>query len=59
MVALIAKATFPYNGLALTPGDLFEAVSERDAETLRLLDKAEDAPKPKRRYQRRDLVSEP
>lgn len=73
MVKLIAKASFPYNGRSFTAGDLVEALSERDAEILRLLGKAEDAPRLRRKdltaastipsstrtYRRRDLVAEP
>ncbi len=58
VVTLIATADFPYNGRSLHPGDRFDAVSERDAQTLRLLRKAEDAPRVKRAYRRRDLVPE-
>ena len=58
MVALIATSDFPYNGRTLHPGDLFEAVSEQDARTLKLLKKADDAPRQKRQYRRRDLVPE-
>jgi hypothetical protein len=81
-VSLIAKVDVRYAGRNLRSGEAFEAVSERDATTLKLLGKADDPPKPrkttlarkdlvaapsdadpspvrpKRQYQRRDLVAE-
>lgn len=72
MISLVATSSFPYDGKNLSAGDTFEAC-ERDAQTLRLLKKAIDAPtrsylakvlvpdasKPKRgRYRRRDLRSD-
>ena len=57
-VNLIAKSDFPYNGRSWMPGDLFEAVSEQDANTLRLLGKADDAPR-LRKTSRKDLTSDP
>jgi len=42
-VSLVATAEFPYDGRKLCKGDAFTA-SERDAKTLKLLQKAIDAP---------------
>ena len=57
MVDLIATADFPYAGRSLKAGDIFQAVSERDAETLRLLRKAEDAPS-LREFSHKDLTAD-
>lgn len=42
-VSLVALTEFPYDGRKLCTGDQFTA-SERDAQTLKLLQKAVDAP---------------
>lgn len=58
-VSLIAKSAFPYNGRSLKSGDLFDAVSERDADTLKLIGKADDAPRLRKpAYTRKDVTAE-
>jgi hypothetical protein len=45
MVSLIATESYPYAGRSLSAGDAFDA-SEKDANLLKLLKKAVDAPQP-------------
>lgn len=55
---LIATASYPYAGRSLSTGDAFEA-SERDAQTLKLIGRAVDAPSegpPVHAIQTRDLT---
>jgi hypothetical protein len=53
MVNLIAKMAFPYCGRSLSIGDRFSA-TEKDAATLKLIGRAVDAP----RLRRKDLTAE-
>lgn len=55
-VALIATMAYPYDGRSLSEGDEFEA-SEKDANLLKLLSRAKDAPK-RRRYFTQDVTPE-
>lgn len=43
-VSLIATMAYPYDGRSLSEGDAFDA-SEKDADLLKLLKRAKDAPK--------------
>lgn len=59
-VALIATMAYPYDGRSLRTGDRFEA-SEPDAELLKLIGKAREAPlrpTPSPRIQTRTLSAE-
>ena len=57
MVRLIAKFAYTYADKSLKVGDEFEA-PEKDAHLLTVTGRAVPADKPKRKYQRRDLVAE-
>ncbi len=72
MVVLVAKEAFPYAGRSLVVGEIFSA-NEKDADTLKLIGRAEDAtptlvrkdltpgqePRVKRAYRRKVLKTEP
>lgn len=55
---LRATTDLRYNSKQLEAGEEFEPLSDSDALVLKAAGKAEDADaKPKRRYQRRDMVA--
>jgi hypothetical protein len=62
-VKMRALMDFPYNHRQVSIDDEFDAVSDKDAETLKIFGRAEAVEEdeiklPKRRYRRRDMTVE-